>query len=506
MPEPVTRRTFLRQGGSALAAAAISSAALQPGCSTARPPNLIFILADDLGCGELGCYGQEKIRTPHLDRIAAEGMRFTRHYSGSPVCAPSRCSLLTGLHTGHSYIRDNDEMAERGDIWRDPALEGQRPLLPGTPTIGTVLQPAGYRTAMIGKWGLGGPGSTGHPNRQGFDYFYGYLCQRVAHNYYPSHLWRNEAMIPLEGNPGIMPHQGLPAGLDPADPASYRLYGGEAYAPDLMAGEVLSFIRQNRSRPFALFFTPPMPHLSLQVPEESIEEYAGLFPEQSYTGDRGYLPQRRPRAAYAAMITRMDGYIGRILDLLQELGIDGETLLFFTSDNGPTFATGGADPAFFNSSGGLRGGKTDLYEGGIRVPLLARWPGHIAAGRVSAHPCAFWDFLPTLAEAGRATTGAKSDGLSLLPLLLGRSKIHEHDMLYWEYHSRPSQAVIRGKWKALHLDIGRPQERLELYDLEEDPGEQHDAAARHPRIAAEMHALMGVRTVSPLPAWNFPRA
>lgn len=499
---PISRRSFLGTGAGALAA--LSGSGLLTACGRPLPPNIIFILADDLGFGELGCYGQTKIRTPHLDRIAAEGMRFTQHYSGSPVCAPSRCSLLTGLHTGHSYIRDNDEMAERGDVWRDPALEGQRPLLPGTVTIGTLLQQAGYATAMIGKWGLGGPGSSGHPNRQGFDHFYGYLCQRVAHNYYPASLWRNDTRVPLEGNAGLFPHQGLPPGADPDDPASYQRYGGAHYAPDLMLDEALAWIRRSRAHPFALILTPPLPHLSLQVPEAALQRYAGQFPEQPYSGEQGYLPQRQPRAAYAAMVSSLDDYVGRILALLQELGLDERTLLLFSSDNGPTFAVGGADTAWFHSNGGLRGGKTDLYEGGIRVPLLARWPGHVPAGTVNDLPCASWDFLPTLAELGQAAFSGPTDGHSLLPTLLGRRGQHRHDYLYWEYHSRPGQAVRRGRWKALRLDIGRPNAGpLQLYDLETDPAESRDLAAQQPEIAAEMTAIMKRRTRSVIAKWNF---
>ncbi len=337
-----------------------------------QQPNIVFIVADDLGYGELGSYGQQHIRTPNLDRLAADGTRFTNHYSGSPVCAPSRAVLLTGLHTGHAYIRDNDEMPERGDVWRDLSLEGQRPLLQGTRTIGSMLQEAGYPTGAVGKWGLGGPGSTGEPNKLGFDHWYGYLDQRMAHNYYPIHLWRNGEKDILEGNEYFHPHQRLPEDADPTDPASYTPYTGTQYSMDRMAEEALQFIRDNKDNPFFLYLPFTIPHVSLQVPEESLEEYLGVLPDTPYRGEKGYLPHRAPRAAYAAMITRMDREIGRIMTLLEELQLADNTVIMFTSDNGPTF-NGGTDSEFFNSAGPLRGLKTEIYEGGIRVPLPATY-------------------------------------------------------------------------------------------------------------------------------------
>jgi arylsulfatase len=470
--------------------------AASPVRDSARKPNIILILADDLGYGELGCYGQTYIRTPNIDQLARQGMRFTQHYSGSPVCAPSRCCLLTGLHTGHAFIRDNDEMSERGDVWHDPALEGQRPLPAGTVTIGRLLQAAGYVTGAIGKWGLGGPGSSGAPNLQGFDFFFGYLCQRVAHNYYPTHLWRNGEKQTLPGNPYFFPHQKFPPGKDPADPAAYAAYRGETYSMDLMADEALAFIRRHRDRPFFLYLPFPVPHVALQVPEESVREYAGRFPEKPYLGDKGYLPHPTPRAAYAAMITRMDREIGRIVALLRELDLAGDTLIIFTSDNGPTF-NGGTDSEFFNSAGPFRGLKGSVYEGGIRVPMIACWPGRIAAGEVSGHISAFWDFKPTFQELAGGPMPPGIDGISLLPTLLGRQGQKEHDHLYWEY-ARKMQAVRQGDWKAVRL---QPDRAVELYHLGRDPGETRNVAGNYPEIARQM---AGIMTSGRTPSTYFP--
>lgn len=482
LDQAMDRRDFVRVIG--LGAAALSMGSLE-GCASSRPPNVVFIMADDLGYGEVGSFGQEKIRTPSIDRIAAEGVRFTQHYSGSPVCAPSRCVLLTGLHTGHAYIRDNDEMNERGDVWHDPDLEGQRPLLEGTFTLGTLFQNAGYATGAMGKWGLGGPDSSGHPNRQGFDDWYGYLCQRIAHNYYPTHLWRNGEKDILEGNDYFYPHQRLPEDADPQDPASYEPYSGEVYSQDAIAEEARSFIRAHAEEPFFLYVPFTVPHVSLQVPEDSLEEYEDAFPETPYTGDRGYLPHRMPRAAYAAMVTRMDAEIGRILDLLDELGLAEDTLVLFTSDNGPTF-NGGTDSEFFGSAAGLRGLKTELYEGGIRVPLVARWPGRIPAGTVSDLPSAFWDFLPTFAELLEQPLPGPTDGVSLLPTLGGSSgPQEEHAYLYWEFHGR--QAVRMGRWKGYRV---AESGAFELYDLDEDRAEALEVSEANPAVVARISRIM----------------
>lgn len=464
-----------------------------------RRPNIILILADDLGYGELGCYGQEKIRTPHIDRLAAEGMRFSQFYSGSPVCAPSRCTLLTGKHTGNAYIRDNDEMSERGDVWHDPELEGQRPLPPGSVTLGTVLKRSGYVTSCIGKWGLGGPGTTGHPNNQGFDHFYGYLCQRAAHNYYPTHLWKNQTKEMLEGNPYFNPHQRMPDNKDPRDPLSYAPYSGRQYAPDLMREAALNFIRENRNRPFFLYFATPVPHVSLQVPEDALEAYEGAFPEEPYLGERGYVPHRTPRAAYAAMISRMDADIGGILALVEDLGLDEDTLIMLTSDNGPTYA-GGVDYAFFRSAGALRGLKGSVYEGGLRVPMIARWPGRIEAGTETHHPAAFWDMMPTICEITGADCPLNGDGLSLAPVFLGKGKRAEHEYLYWEFPGYGSQQAVRlGRWKGLRRGMAAGNLEIELYDLAADPGEQADVSEAHPAVVARIEGIMeSARTASEL--------
>lgn len=462
------------------------------------PPNIVVIVADDLGYGELGSYGQQLIKTPRLDELAAEGMRLSQFYSGSPVCAPARCTLLTGLHTGHAAIRDNDEMAERGDVWNDPALEGQRPLPAGTVTLGHHLQAAGYATAFVGKWGLGWTASSGDPNAQGFDHFYGYICQREAHNYYPTHLWDDGTSVPLD-NPAFSPHQRLPDDADPHDPASYAGFAGNDYAPDLMIEDALSFVREQGDEPFLLTFATPVPHLALQVPDDSLAPYASSFDDQPYKGGAGYLPHRQPRAAYAAMISRMDRDVGRLLDLLDELDLADNTLVLFTSDNGPSWV-GGVDLEYFESSGGLRGRKAQLYEGGLRVPLLARWPGVIAPGSASDHVSAFWDVLPTVLDAAGSTTPTGLDGVSFLPTLRGASAEQlTHEALYWE-HARRHQAVRMGDWKAVRH---HPDKALELYDLAADPFEAHDIAARHPAIVARLQALM---TELHTPSQHFPLA
>jgi arylsulfatase A len=492
-PSPNAHRLFI-------VALSLATAA----CATEEPStrsNIIYMLADDLGYGELGSYGQTKIHTPNLDALAAEGMRFTQHYAGSPVCAPSRGTLMTGLHTGHGQIRDNFEVGG----YPDPEELGQMPLDSGTYTIGTMLQDAGYVTAAIGKWGLGGRGSLGQPHYQGFDYFLGYLDQQLAHNYYPTHLWRNGERVQLD-NQYFHPHQRF-EGDDPTDPAQYAKYSGNEYSVDVMADDALRFLDEHREEPFFLYLPFAVPHLALQVPDSSLVEYEGVFDEEPYLGDRSYLPHPRPFSAYAGMITRMDAHIGRILDRLDELGLAENTIVMFSSDNGTTY-TGGVDAQYFDSSAGLRGLKGSVYEGGTRVPLIARWPGQIEAGSESDHISAFWDMMPTFADLVGVSAPSGIDGVSFLPTLMGDGGQIEHDHLYWEYHGlwNGAQAVRIGKWKGVRLGgHDDPDAHLELYDLESDRNETTDVSGDHPEIVAQLRSVMESRTESAVERWNFAR-
>ncbi len=450
--------------------------------SESRPPNIVYILADDLGYGELGCYGQEKIRTPNVDRIAREGKRFTSHYSGSPVCAPSRCVLLTGLHTGHSVVRNNRENGG----WGPDQPEGQYPLPPETRTVAEYLGEQGYRCGAFGKWGSGGPDTTGLPTRQGFDRFVGYLCQRKAHNYYPTHLWSDEEKLPLPGNEWFSAHQKIEEPLG-ADEEWYDRYSQATYAGDPMIDGVIEFIRENRERPFFLYYPSPIPHAALQVPRSEVEAYRGAFPETPYLGQKGYLPHPTPRAAYAAMVSRLDREVGRILDELDAWGLAENTIVMFSSDNGPTF-NGGTDSAFFDSAPGMRGLKCSVHEGGIRVPFVVRWPGRVEAGSTSAHLSGFQDVLPTLVELAGGEVDEPIDGLSFVPTLLGRGEQAAHELLYWEYGGQ--QAIRVGKWKAVRKKLKQKDLTLELYDLESDPAEANDVAAENPDVVKRIEALL----------------
>jgi arylsulfatase A len=468
--------------GAALASSC--SSGLQ-GADTATParPNVVFILADDLGWAELGSYGQQRIRTPSLDRLAAEGVRFTQHYSGNAVCAPSRSVLLTGQHPGHTPIRDNRELQP----------EGQAPLPAAAVTIAELLKAQGYATAAMGKWGLGPPGSEGDPLKQGFDHFFGYNCQRHAHNYYPTSLYDDDRRLPLD-NPAFPVNQKLPDGADPADPRSYAGYAGKAYAPDLIAERAQAFIRDNKDRPFFLFLPTTVPHLALQVPEDSLSEYRGLWPDPPYRGDKGYLPNPSPRATYAAMVTRMDREVGRVLDLVRELGLDERTIVVFTSDNGPTYdRIGGSDSEFFRSAGPFRGLKGSLYEGGIRVPAIVRWTGRIPAGLVSERVTGFEDWLATLLDLAGAKEAIPppTDGLSFAATLLGQAQ-PARPFLYREFPGYGGQQAVRlGDWKGVRQGLGKPGPvRTELYDLKGDVGETRDVAAEHPDVVARMDVLL----------------
>jgi len=469
----VRRRDFLKTIGFGAAALSLSCHAntTLTAARQKKKPNIVYILADDLGYAEVGCYGQTKIRTPNIDKLAAEGMRFTQHYSGNPVCAPSRCALMTSLHSGHGQIRDNKQVGGTEGWELGSTIGGQWPLNAGTVTVAKILKDAGYTTGAFGKWGLGRVGTTGDPNQQGFDHFYGYICQRQAHTYYPNHFWRDSQVEWIEANKD----------------------GKEgAYSHDLIAAEALKFVRANKSRPFFLYVPFTIPHAALQVPEDSLAEYRGLWPDPPYTGGKGYFPHPNPRACYAAMVTRMDRSVGQIMSLLKELALDDNTLVIFTSDNGPTF-NGGTDSAFFESAKPLRGLKASVYEGGIRVPYIARWPGRIKAGSTSDHVSAFWDFLPTCCELIGAEPPADIDGISMLPTLLGQpQRQKKHECLYWELSGQ--QAIRMGKWKALRL---KPDRKIELYDLDKDVSESHDLAQENPELLAKMSQMFEtVRTES----------
>ena len=476
---------------------ALSAALSAQNTVSPAAPNIVFIQADDLGYAELGSYGQKKIRTPQLDRLAAEGMRFTQFYAGSTVCAPSRSTFLTGLHTGHTYVRDNYGAGTHAD----EDEQGQFPLPPDHPTLGRALRARGYTTAIVGKWGLGGPGTTGVPSKQGFDFSFGYLDQRQAHNYYPTHLWKNDERYPLR-NPWFSPHQ-KHAG-DPDDPAAYEKYRGVDYSIDFMTREAVGWLRANAKNPFFLYFAPTIPHLALQVPEAALKEYLGKFPETPYLGDRQYLPNRTPRSTYAAMIAYLDAQVGQILDTLKAIGVDERTLVVFTSDNGAILRISPA--AFFDSNKPLRGEKTNVYEGGIRVPMIARWPGRIKAGRTSNHVGANWDMWATFAELTGAAPPQPTDGISIVPTLLGRSGQRQHESLYWENHAQGGmQAVRMGRWKGVrHAITKQPDAPIELFDLETDVSESKDLAAANPEIVKRIESLMKTsRTPAVLPRWNF---
>jgi arylsulfatase A len=466
-------------------AALIVTAALPTGGraapAAARPPNIIFILADDLGYGDISCYGQRRFQTPNIDRLAADGIRFTHHYAGSSVCAPSRSVLLTGLTTGHTPVRGNLEVQP----------EGQTPLPAGTVTLAKVLQSHGYATGVFGKWGLGFPGSEGVPSRQGFDRFYGYNCQRLDHSYYPDHLWEDDRRVDLPENAGTK--QG-------------------AYAPALIQAKTLEFIAAHRGQPFFLYFASSLPHAEMGAPEDILARHRGKYgAERPFVGVDGgpqfrqgpYASQPTPKAAYAAMIEVLDQQVGEIRRKVQELGLAENTIFVFTSDNGAA-GEGGIDPADFGSAGPLRGMKRDLYEGGIRVPLIAAWPGHFAAGKVSSQVSAFWDWFPTFTQLAGVPTPQGLDGLSLLPTLMGRGAQAQHDHLYWEFHEKGGRVAVRqGDWKGVRYNVAaRPDSPLELYNLARDPHEDHNVAAEHPEIVARLDQLLkSARTPSKL--FNF---
>ncbi len=438
------------------------------GCNDSgkEKPNIIYILADDLGYGDLGAYGQEKIKTPFLDQLATEGMVFTRHYSGSTVCAPSRASLLTGMHTGHTSVRGNREIP----------TEGQFPMAGEDFTLAEMLKGQGYNTAAFGKWGLGFIESSGDPMNQGFDQFFGYNCQRQAHRYYPKHLWDNQEKVELPGNDGS---------------------NKTIYAHDIIHQRALEFLDHQGDRPFFLYLPYVIPHAELLAPDDSIlQSYLGNFPESPYLGVEGsaygpgwevrrYCPQPNPHATYAAMVSRLDRDVGAIIKKLKEMGLAKNTLVIFTSDNGPDYK-GGADPDFFNGTRGLRGYKRDLYEGGVRVPMIAWWPGKIQPS-VNDQVSAFWDIMPTVADL--VGTSVESDGVSLVPTLFGEENQKDHAFLYWEFVSDiERQAVLMDDWKLVKLKNEKGVIK-ELYNLEKDPNEAKDLSNKHPEIVDRLDSL-----------------
>ena len=438
----VNRREFLKKIGASVGPVALtmpgvigSAARAVAAGKSRRKPNIIFILADDLGYGDLGCYGQKMIQTPMIDRMADEGVRFTDCYSGATVCAPSRCALMTGMHTGHCTVRGNTS-----DVTKDRV-----PLRPEDTTVAQVLREAGYTTGIIGKWGLGEPDTTGIPNKKGFDYWFGYLNQSHAHGYYPDYLWRNEKKVTIP--PGT-------------------------YSHDLFTQEALGFVRREKDKPFFLYLAYTIPHADIEVPSE--------YPYSNK-------PWPDVEKKFAAMVTRMDRDIGKLFMLLRDLELDDDTIVFFTSDNG-AHGEGGHDSSVFNSSGPLRGIKRAMYEGGVRVPMIVRWPGEIDPGSVNDQPWAFWDFMPTAAEIGGAKVPEKIDGISLLPAILGRKQKHQHEYLYWEFHEGGfKQAARFGRWKAVRNGSAKP---IELYDLKTDLGETKDVASQHPDIVARAEQIL----------------
>lgn len=450
------------------------------GLKAQQKPNVIFILADDMGYGDLGAYGQKLIKTPNIDLLAQNGMLFTQFYAGTSVCAPSRSSLMTGQHTGHTPIRGNYEI--------EP--EGQRPLPDSTMTIAKIFKNAGYITGDFGKWGLGFVGSSGDPLNQGFDRFFGYNCQRQSHNYFPDHLWDNDQKVVL-----------------PNDFTALN-----QYAPELIQKQALKFIEANQTKPFFMYLSYTLPHAGLQLPagNEVFEKYKAAFKEQPRAipqkwDGKGYQPQAYPHAAYAAMVTILDTYVGQVIAKLKTLGLDKNTLIVFTSDNGP-HREGGNDPDFFNSSGSLRGIKRSLYEGGMREPMIVSWPGVIQKGKRSNQTGAFWDFLPTFADLIKQPVPAAVDGISILPTLVSKGKQQQHEYLYWEFHEDGGrQAIRKGKWKGVKNKANHAESaRWELYNLEADPAEKTDLAAEQPDLIRQLEKIAAqAHRSSDVPEWNF---
>lgn len=493
-----------------------------------QKPNIIYIYADDLGYRDLECYGQKIIKTPNIDKLASEGMKFTQHYAGAPVCAPSRCMLMTGKHSGHSYIRGNYELGD----FTDENEKGQLPLEAKAFTVAELLKLKGYATALVGKWGLGFKENEGIPTKQGFDYFYGYFDQKQSHNFYPTHLWESFSANYLKqktstlknesgksnslsgesytvkddlGQPYIYVH-GKPLDPKTATPADFDAFKGKVYAPEKMTEKAIGFIDKNKQKPFFLYLAYTLPHVSLQAPEEWINRYKGQVDEKPYYGNNGYAPTMYPKATYAAMVSYLDAQVGIILAKIKALGLDNDTIIMFSSDNGATFKTGGFDPAFFNSMGGLKGAKGDLYEGGIRIPFIARWPDKIPAGKTSDLISSQIDFFATMADL----TGQKktdTDGISFLPELLGNSKKQKkHDYLYFEFSEKGGQVAIRmGDWKGVKSNIKKNiNSPWEIFNLQTDSKESIDLASQHPELVKKFEEIVKKEhQPSQIKDWNF---
>ncbi len=466
-----------------------------------QKPNIIYILADDLGYAEVGAYGQEKIETPNIDALAKSGMLFTQHYSSAPVCAPARYMFLTGKHAGQSYIRGNHEWGDRGDVWnyyemaKDSTLEGQHPVPEGTITLANHLQNAGYTTGLVGKWGLGAPHTKSIPNEMGFDFFFGYNCQRQAHTYNPLFLYKNRKRVHY-ANDTIPPGTKLPKGADPNKSESYAAFNQEYYSSDLMFEELTDFVGRSKEHPFFLYWASPIPHVALQAPQRWVDYYVEKFGEEEpYLGERGYFPHKNPRAAYAAMVSYLDENIGKLVKQLKDEGIYENTLIIFTSDNGPSYA-GGADPDYFDSAKPFRSkygrGKGFVYEGGIRVPMIASWPGKIKAGSTSDLASAHYDMLATFAEVAEFEKPVNTNGISILPTLLGEGGQESHGFMYWEFPAYEGQVALRmGDWKLVrqNLKSTKLSPTLELYDLKRDPTEMNNVAKMHPEILAQIDSI-----------------
>lgn len=458
-------------------------------------PNIIYILADDLGYGELGVFGQDKIETPHIDALARQGMLFTQHYTSAPVCAPARYMFLTGKHSGNAYIRGNHEWGERGNVRdymemaKDSTLEGQHPMLKETTTLAHRLQKVGYTTALVGKWGLGAPHTHSVPNDMGFDFFYGYNCQRQAHTYYPLHLYKNRNRLQLK-NDTIAPHTAFDIELDSLNPKSYAKFTQPDYTPDLMFKEITGFVKSQGKDPFFLYWATPIPHVPIQAPQKWVDYYIDKFGDEApYLANkgRGYFPHRNPRAGYAAVVSYLDENIGKLIQQLKDQGVYENTLIVFTSDNGPSF-TGGSDSDFFNSAGPFQEsygkGKGFVYEGGIRVPTFFTWPSKIKSGTESNHPSVHYDMMATFGAIAGYDVPGETDGISLLPTLLGETDQKQHKFLYWEFPEYGGQVAIRmGDWKVVRQHVkDKEKPTLELYNLSIDATETNNVANKHPEI------------------------